>query len=138
MRGAAPVADLRLDNDVFAAVGLRLETDRARAFAATLGQAALAERIDDGGWTRRVVERVAREVPIEHLTGITEDLGLGTLVLAPGDPDPEAANALRALLIHVLRDPLQDALRLAAGLRPFWVNHDLADPRSQPAIQEAA
>lgn len=135
---AAPIVDLRLDEEIFAAVGLRLETARARAFAEALGQAALDERTDDGGWPRRAFERVAWAVPIEHLAGVTEDLGLGHLVLAPGNPDAEAANALRAPLIHVLRDPLQDALRLAAGQRPFWARQALADPRCQPAIRDAA
>jgi hypothetical protein len=138
MSDVAPINPLRLDEEIFAAVGLRLETDRARAFAATLGQAAVGERTDDGGWSRRVVDRVVRQVPLEHLTGVTEDLGLGTLVLPPGDPDPEAEIALRALLVHVLRDPLQDVLRLAAGQRTFWVDQVPGDSRYQPAIQDAA
>jgi hypothetical protein len=117
----APVLDVRCDAAHFAAVGLRIETARARAFAAALCHAASEERAGgDGGWPGRAVDRVVRSVSVEQLASVIEDMGLGGFALAHDAVDDAGADALRALMIHLLRDQLQDALRLSAGLRPFW------------------
>ena len=118
---AAPVEDVRFDDAHFAAVGLRLETARARAFAAALCQAAVEEiATGDGGWPGRAVDRLVRAVSVEHLAGVLEDVGPGRVAVATDVGDDAGAETLRALLIHLLRDRLQDALRLSAGRCPFW------------------
>jgi hypothetical protein len=121
MPGAAPVVDVRFDAAHFAAVGLRLETARARAFAAALCHAASEARAaGDGGWPGFAVDRLIRSVSVEHLAGVVEDLGLGRLAISRDGVDSAGASAQRALMTHLLRDQLQDALRLSVGLRPFW------------------
>ena len=118
---AVPVVDVRFDAAHFAAVGLRIETARARAFASALCHAASEERAaGDGGWPGRAVDRLIQAVPVEQFAGVVEDMGTGGFTVSRDAGDAAGADALRALMTHLLRDQLQDALRLSAGVRPFW------------------
>jgi hypothetical protein len=130
--GLTRTAVVKLDEAAFRSVGLSLTTDRSRAFAAALCLAATEEREHgDGGWPGRAVDRLVRGVEVEHLCRVVEDLGLGQARPAGDGLDDGASVAVHALLTHLLRDRLQDALRIAAGLRPFWIWDVPADAGEQ-------
>jgi hypothetical protein len=142
---ATPLAIVPLDTAAFAAVGLRLETPRARAFAAALGQAAAEERAaGEGGWPGRAVDRLIHSVELAHLAEVVADLGFGRLAPTGGAAGSGANTALRALLTHLVRDRLQDALRVQAGLPAFWPWEERgavvapSEADESPAVDQAA
>lgn len=133
---------MRIADDTFARVGMRVETERARAFAATLGAAADAARDEPGpvagdtGWAWRAVDRAIGALSRCELGALVADLGLGTAAFA-GDDRADPDDPLRAVLRHLLRDRLVDVLRLSAGQRPFWCWPALAHPQPGGAVREA-
>lgn len=133
---------MRIVDDAFARVGMRLGTERARAFAAALGAAADAARGEPGpiaggtGWAWRAVDRTLAGLSRCELGALVADLGLGSAAFA-GDDRADRADPVRAVLRHLLRDRLVDVLRLSAGQRPFWCWPAIAPTQPGVAAREA-
>ena len=108
---------MRIDEAAFGAVGLRLDSARARALAVALGEAAVAARTSgEGGWAWGAVERVLGALGRAELVGLVGDLGLVGGAVGGEAADDPVCDILR----HLLRDRLVDVLRVGAGQRPFW------------------
>ena len=108
---------MRLDEAAFGAVGLRLDSVRARALAVALGEAADAARTaGEGGWAWGAVERVLGALERAELVGLVGDLGLVGITVDGETADDPVCDILR----HLLRDRLVDVLRVGAGQPPFW------------------
>lgn len=115
---------MRIREAAFNEVGMRVASARARAFAATLGEAADAERGAESGtgstrWAWRAADRVTAALSRCELGELVCDLGLGAAAFA-GVDSTDPADPTRAVLRHLLRDRLVDVLRVSAGCRPFW------------------
>ena len=128
---------MRIDETAFGAVGLRLESARARALAASLTEAASAARTaGEAGWAWGAVARVLGALGPVELVGLAGDLELASVTIAaeprPGTADDPVCDVLR----HLLRDRLVDALRVGAGQPPFWAWEPLAPAASSelPAL----
>ena len=115
---------MHISDDAFKRVGLRVGSRQARAFVASLGDVAEAERDDAASvasnrWARRASDRALGALSRCQLGDLVADLGLGSVDFAePDSGDP--ADPVRAVLRHLLRDRLIDVLRISAGQRPLW------------------
>lgn len=115
----------RATADAFARVGLDGDSEPARKIAGALARAARELRARSGAdeppaaWASLAANRVLCGLSRCELGDLVGVLGLGAVAFPDDDPgDP--ADPARPILHHLLRDRLADALRLAAGERPFW------------------
>lgn len=108
-----------------AKVGLRTDREQAWRLTAALATTAAVVRVELGPdppptrWASLSVYRMLGSMSRCELGDLVAGLGLADVSFAAADPgDP--ADPARAVLDHLLRDRLIDALRVAAGLEPFW------------------
>jgi hypothetical protein len=108
-----------------AKVGLRTDREQAWRLSAALATTAAVVRVELGPdppptrWASWSVYRMLGSMSRCELGDLVAGLGLADVSFAAADPgDP--ADPARAVLDHLLRDRLIDALRVAVGLEPFW------------------